>query len=217
MNLKDYYSILELPPSASSNEIKKAFRRLAHQYHPDKKNADFSHSKFSDIKEAYETLTNPVKKHNYLQQRWYAQSRGKKMMKETLTPDAILRQMLDLEKYVSGMDIHRMYHQGLYDQIISILSDENINTVNTLNDPGISNEIILIALKTSQALPYDFLLPVSLQLKKLDVADGPIKTKIDRFIIQQRQDQYWEKRKVWIVLLIAFLICLLIFLTGNLP
>jgi len=35
--LKDYHTILELHPSATGDEIKKAYRRLAHQYHPDKK------------------------------------------------------------------------------------------------------------------------------------------------------------------------------------
>jgi curved DNA-binding protein CbpA len=80
VQLKDYYYILELPPSAAGDEIKKAYRRLAHQYHPDKKNNDpYAAARFSDIKEAYEILSNPLKKDYYLQQRWYAQSIGKKI------------------------------------------------------------------------------------------------------------------------------------------
>ena len=83
MQLKDYYSILELHPSATRDEIKKAYRRLAHQYHPDKKNNDpYAAAQFSNIKEAYEILSNPVKKDQYLQQRWYTQSIGKKIRKE---------------------------------------------------------------------------------------------------------------------------------------
>ncbi len=80
MQLKDYYTILELSPSASAGEIKKAYRRLAHQYHPDKKNNDpYAAAQFATIKEAYETLSNPSRKDHYLQQRWYAQSIGKKL------------------------------------------------------------------------------------------------------------------------------------------
>ena len=79
IELKDYYSILELQPSATLQEIKKAYRRLALQYHPDRTNNDrYAAVHFTEIKEAYEVLTNPTKKEFYLQQRWYHQSMGKK-------------------------------------------------------------------------------------------------------------------------------------------
>jgi len=109
LQLKDYYEILELPSSASGDEIKKAFRKLAHQYHPDKKNGDpYAAVQFAAIKEAYEVLSNPAKKEYYLQQRWYAQSIAKKTKQETVTPVSILKQLLELNKYVSRLDMHRM-------------------------------------------------------------------------------------------------------------
>lgn len=97
---------MELSPSASVDEIKKAYRRLAHLYHPDKKDNDlYAAVKFSEIKEAYEILSNPVRKDRYLQQRWYAQSMGKKIKREAVTPVNILKQMLALDKYVSKQDV----------------------------------------------------------------------------------------------------------------
>ncbi len=139
------------------------------------------------------------------------------MMKESPTPDSILRQILDLEKYVSGMDIHRMNHQKIYNQINLILSDANISTLNSFNDIEISNEIISIALKTSQALPYELLLLISIQLKKLNAAGEFFTKKINRSVIRQKQKQNWEKRKPWFLLLIAIMICLVIFVLGNQP
>ncbi len=61
--MKDYYSILECTPMSTRDEIKRNFRRLAQQFHPDK-NADdaYATARFHDIKEAYETLTQPCKK-----------------------------------------------------------------------------------------------------------------------------------------------------------
>ena len=63
MPVKDYYKTLKVPAQASIEEIKKAYRLLAQQHHPDKNNNDpYAVAYFSEIKEAYETLTNPVKK-----------------------------------------------------------------------------------------------------------------------------------------------------------
>ena len=216
MQLKDYYTILELPQSASADEIKKEYRRLAHQYHPDKKNNDpYAEAKFSNIKEAYETLSNPVKKGYYLQQRWYAQSIGKKIKHETITPVSILKQMLELDKYVSKLDIHRMYHEGLFNHINTILSDENISTLNFFNESHINNEIIVTALKSANALPYRFVTPLTKQLKKLAAKNEFINNKIDQFMRQHKQINYWERRKIWVVLFIVLLISLVIFFSGN--
>lgn len=216
MQLKDYYSILELHPSATRDEIKKAYRRLAHQYHPDKKNNDpYAAAQFSNIKEAYEILSNPVKKDQYLQQRWYTQSIGKKIKKETVTPVTILKQMLELDRYISKSDVHRMYHEGLFIHINKILSDENIHTLNSFNEPAINKKIILIALKSGNALSYRFVAPFSEQLKKITITDDSIHKKIEEFLRQHKQTNYWEKNKIWVILFIVLLICLAIFFAGE--
>ena len=215
MQLKDYYSILELEPSATGEEIKKAYRRLAHIYHPDKKQDDlYTTAKFGEIKEAYEVLSNPLKKDYYLQQRWYAQSMGEKIKQELITPVSILKQLLKLDRYVSKLDIHRMYHQGLYDHIITILSDENITTLNSFNEPAINKEIILSTFKCSRPLPYRYILLLSERLTRL-TNDTQIKARIEQFNHQHKQTDNWEKRKVWIILFIVLCLCLIIFLSSR--
>jgi molecular chaperone DnaJ len=62
---KDYYSILGVSKTADDKEIKKAYRKLAHQYHPDKKGGD--EAKFKEINEAYQTLSDPAKRQQYNQ------------------------------------------------------------------------------------------------------------------------------------------------------
>ena len=216
MQLKDYYTILELPPSASAGEIKKAYRRLAHQYHPDKKNNDpYAAAQFATIKEAYETLSNPSRKDHYLQQRWYAQSIGKNIKQETITPVTILKQMLELEKYVSKLDVHRMYHEGLFNHINTILSDDNISILNSFNEPHINKEIIIAALKSGHILPYRFVTTLTVRLRNISVNDELINKKIKQFFRQHKQNNDWEKRKIWVVLFIVLLICLVIFISGN--
>ncbi len=63
MASKDYYQVLGVPKSASAEEIKKAFRKLAHQHHPDKHGG--SDAKFKEINEAYQVLGNADKRKTY--------------------------------------------------------------------------------------------------------------------------------------------------------
>ena len=66
MSDRDYYEILGLAKSASPNEIKSAYRKLAIKYHPDKnKNNKEAEEKFKEAAEAYEVLSNPEKKQKY--------------------------------------------------------------------------------------------------------------------------------------------------------
>ena len=60
---KDYYNILGVDKKASTDDIKKAFRKLAHKYHPDKGGTD--ESKFKEITEAYSVLSDDKKRREY--------------------------------------------------------------------------------------------------------------------------------------------------------
>src|SRR3954465_9796450 len=63
---KDYYEILGVARSASDADIKKAFRKLAREYHPDvAKNKKQAEEKFKEINEAYEVLGDPAKRKKY--------------------------------------------------------------------------------------------------------------------------------------------------------
>ncbi len=68
MSKRDYYEILGVGKSASDDEIKKAYRKLAIKYHPDKNPDDKkAEEKFKEAAEAYEVLSNPEKRQRYNQ------------------------------------------------------------------------------------------------------------------------------------------------------
>jgi molecular chaperone DnaJ len=61
----DYYETLGVPRNASTDEIKRAFRRLAMQYHPDRNPEPGAEQRFKEINEAYEVLSDPEKRSTY--------------------------------------------------------------------------------------------------------------------------------------------------------
>lgn len=65
MSKRDFYDVLGVDQNASEQEIKKAYRKLARQYHPDVNSADDAEDKFKEVKEAYDTLSDSQKRAHY--------------------------------------------------------------------------------------------------------------------------------------------------------
>src|SRR3989442_15044862 len=60
-NKRDFYEVLGVSRSASEDELKKAFRRLAKQYHPDANKEQGAEARFIEVNKAYEVLSDPQK------------------------------------------------------------------------------------------------------------------------------------------------------------
>src|SRR4249920_1562761 len=66
VQFKDYYAVLGVPRTASDADLKKAFRKLAREYHPDvAKDKKKAEEKFKEINEAYEVLGDQAKRKKY--------------------------------------------------------------------------------------------------------------------------------------------------------
>ena len=217
MALKDYYKILEIEPTATLPEIKKAYRRLAQQYHPDKNpDKEYAHTYFTEIKEAYEILTDPSRKEHYLQQRWYQQSLGKKeFATHPVTPPHILKQVLELNKYVSSLDSFRMDKYGLYEYIQTILSPETVETLKKINEPGVNKEIIRSIIHTAGYLQPRQAKNIAPSLYDLARNEPVSIGQINSFLLQAERKVRWEKFKVVIVILFTIVISLLIYFIGG--
>ncbi|MGY2724935.1 DnaJ C-terminal domain-containing protein [Thermostichus sp. OS-CIW-26] len=85
-NFKDYYKILGVSKTATADEVKQAYRRLARKYHPDvNPNDKAAEEKFKDINEAYEVLSDPGKRRQYDQFGQYYQQGGFRSSRDAYT------------------------------------------------------------------------------------------------------------------------------------
>jgi len=214
--LKDYYKILEIEPSAGIAEIKRAYRRLALLFHPDK-NIDNPEAaaRYEEIKEAYETLIHPSKKQTYLQKRWLLQSQGRKPVVQMITPEHILKQVLELEKNVSRMDPYRFNSNAFRPFILDLTSDTIIEKLDLYTDKTIHRQIVHHLLKTIRPLHNFNPDEVISQLKKMMRNYPEQVAELDRFRFNYFKKQKLENFRLLLIFLITLLLTLLIYFAGR--
>lgn len=138
---KDYYKILGVPKTANAATIKKAYRSLALQYHPDKNpNNKEAEDKFKEISEANDVLSDPDKKHNY-------DTFG------TVDPNQTFSQTDDIFQHIfrtggpgSLHDIFAQFGTGFANRAqknSDIMSEMNISLVNAFNGKSVPFEITM--------------------------------------------------------------------------
>lgn len=215
MEDKDYYHILRVRPNATTTEIKKAYRKLALRYHPDKNPGDpITEAVFREIQEAYDILSDVRRREYYhLQSLQYATSYAGKFQTGDLpsTPQTILQEAIRLNKMVAGMDPFRINRDALYFRLEQILSPYHLDLLILENNPGTSREIIQAIITSAKPLSYSLVNALCVKLKVLAGTDPECQAAIFAFGKKQKRMATWERYKIWIALLLTVILCLLIF------
>ena len=104
---QDYYSILQLSPDATPEDIKTAFRRLARQYHPDlNRHSTDTTAKFQQIYQAYEVLSDEQKRHRYYLERYVPRYQHNQNRSNTSVVNS-------QPQFTSNRRAEKFYNQGL--------------------------------------------------------------------------------------------------------
>ncbi len=209
--VKDYYAILNVPVTATLPEIKRAYRKLAMQHHPDKTNDDpYSLASFNEIKEAYETLTSPQKKQLYLNERWLAHAHQLKEKTEAVTPVSILKKSLELNKLTAAMDVHRMNEQLITEKILFLLSNETIHVLQTFNEPDMLEKTALLLLGCCKKLTVQSTEKITEQVCKLSSSTA-VQKEAHTLLKNRKRSELYERYQPVLLLLLTAVICMIIY------
>ncbi len=210
--MQDHYKILHIPSTASADEIKKAFRKLALLYHPDKNKASLAQKQFAEIQEAYSVLKDPAKRAAYHYQRFTAGHRHNQKppahtAMEVLEASTLLRnKLLRLDPFRIDLDL-------LSFEIKEVLSDHNMELLLQAEDTNINRQVVANTVHALQLVPLFLSADSIALLQRLGEKDNVIQKEINSFLQNAKREHYWNKYKILIALLLAVLFCLAIYLS----
>ncbi len=222
--MKDYYRVLGVQPTATADEIKKAYRQLALKYHPDKNQGDKqSETLFKQITEAYEILSDTESRNSYDFEFNKTASADRKQTSQTqyekVTPLTFLNIFQDIERKISGIDGSRINQRNLFDSINDLLTDKNIAFLIQSNDPKTNIRIIETVLLCCKPLGYDkhpvesffYVDRIHPKLAKLAGSDNETIKRIFKINKEQKYLSLWDSYKGAAVLIGLVIVAVVIF------
>ena len=197
---------MEVGPKATGDEIKKSFRKLAHEYHPDK-NPDnaFAESKFRAIHEAYTVLNNEERRALYDYDRWLSGRFTRNAA--VVTPEYLLQEIHKLNAHIAVIDVYRMNKELLHQYLLFLLSDEKIAVILLKSKTETIHGLVEGIIKASSALPLYFAKEVLQRLKMITINSSVEELKVNTRLKRLTRQHTWEKLFPWLTLVITLLLC----------
>lgn len=213
MHLQNWYAVLSVTPNASEQEIRQAYRRLAHRFHPDKNPGnDQTSLHFQLIKEAYEVLSNPKRRSAYDRQVYFGNSvQNPQKIYQTaaeLTEAAasLLRDLLRQNQFFINRD-------WLFTECMELLSPENRQLLLNTHDHLVIARFLKLQLDSAVFLTYSQNLIMQEEWKKLCKEYPEELLSILAHIRHKKREYLWEQYRLPAAILIGLVIVTLIYLS----
>uniref|UniRef100_UPI002630338B NAD(P)-binding domain-containing protein n=1 Tax=Hydrotalea sp. TaxID=2881279 RepID=UPI002630338B len=203
--MEDYYQILRVAPNASDGAIRKAYRKLAMQYHPDKTgNSELLNSYFKKINEAYTVLSNPNTRSAF-HLKYYATPAPSVNLANTA---AILAECTQLLKKVQQKG------DNINEEAVVLMVEKHILNINNIfilqaeSDKNTIEKIHQKIIHLITKLNYKNSLQLyTIVTDRLPFQDMAITIQIQKLLQQKKQQYYWDKYKFFVALVAAISIC----------
>src|SRR5215217_4707360 len=184
MRLKDYYRILGVPPSATTEDIRKSFRNLAMKYHPDRNpDSPFSAGHFIEIKEAYHVLSDEKRRYRYDEERWLLGMGSRSPSGGQLSAEWVRGEAAKLRKHMERIDTYRMNHEALQQYVLLLLSDAHLAVMErSILIPDLVKDVLVAITR----LKISMLTPVTDRLMVLAGLDEAVKKDIQALLAERQ-------------------------------
>ena len=204
--MEDYYQILRVHPNASETTIRKAYRKLALQYHPDKTgNSEELNSYFKKINEAYKVLSNAEQRKQFHLQ-YYALHHYEPVMNSS---NEILVACKKLLKQIIQQGDHINEEAIVLNIQENILNENNLFILKTEENKFIQQQIHQELLQIINKLNFvNGTVLSNILMQKFSFTNESEKVLLIEILKKKKQEYYWDKYKFFLALLIAILICL---------
>lgn len=215
--MKDYYQILGVPSTATIEEIKTTFRKLAFKYHPDKNPGNvLAEAHFKEILEAYAILSDPDRRAIYDDERWISGSGAKTKYREAITPKWLHNICMELNTSLAEMDTHRMNQAALRAYVLLILSDAHLGLLQTHNDTEVNRCIIREIMKATTLLEVRYTEDIAARLEVLAGNDISLQHEISKHFKKKEGRSRIERLTPWVVLAVTLALCLFMYFYAGL-
>ncbi|MCB9047214.1 MAG: J domain-containing protein [Chitinophagales bacterium] len=209
VQIKDYYKILDINSSASTEEVKKAYRKMAMKYHPDTNDGDsFLENYFREVQEAYSVLGHVQRRAKYDEERWLAGMTSRSEKKEQATPEWILKEAIKLNSHMARIDVYGMSHEGIKDYVLQLLNDKHMTILLRSGGTSVNEGIVSVTLQSVKKLKYDCLKEVADRLQILSEEDTKLNKTIQDILNSRRKQMLWEQRIPYVIGLATLFIVL---------
>lgn len=212
----DYYALLNLPPHATVDEIRRAYRKKVMDCHPDLYPDDPEKLRlFNTVKEAYETLIHPQKKEIYLQERWRRKAAGQSPGEGVFSAADYLKKCLALNRQLAAMDAYRISEQQIFQQLNQLLLKDKIAALQDVKDPLLLRSVAEALIPCIRFLSLQLFLKISDSLMQLSGDDVLIQQKINKLISDKKRERRLSLWKVPLIVLLTALLCFLIYISNT--
>jgi hypothetical protein len=205
---KDYYQVLQLQPTASAADIRKAYRRLALEFHPDKNTSQQAAAQFVMIREAYAVLSDPLQRKKYD----FTRFPGKTLTRIiATTPEEVRLMSDDLVQRIKAGNPDRINLDRLVNDLQALLSVYHIQLLEKYNDEQQNGLLISNVLFCIQYLNWSDCMQFVNTLRQINGLNKNATDSITHFLTNYKRQSYWNRYKIWVAFLIALITCVLIY------
>jgi curved DNA-binding protein CbpA len=206
----DYYAVLNLPQHATLEEVRRAYRKKVMDCHPDLFPDDADKLRlFDTVKEAYETLTDPLLRDSWLQERWLMASQGRNTSTEpVLTATDILKKLLLIERGFASEDPWRSDRIMRVRKLTEFLGTDQVEILK--QETGQLDTVANTLIRCGHHLDPAGLDTLRSVMDQLFPAGHYSFSTLTQLRKEKRSAENWDKWKPLILLISALLACLMI-------